>query len=189
MLFRIESDHESRVLKVYRSAHFVRAERECNLLTELRSPHLVRLVRWGTAVVRGEECVYTVTEYVNGTPLDQLLRYKVLEEPEVRTLGCSIAAAIDNFWLHARIVHRDIKPGNIMVKPDGAAVLLDLGVAKYSELVTVTTWGVAWGTPGYMSPEQARARRGITFKSDLFSRRILGWQVADTAANRPSVDR
>ena len=177
ILFRLESDQGSHVLKVYRSAHRVRAERECNLLTELRSPYLVRLVRWGTAVIRGEECVYTVTEYVDGTPLDQLLRTKVLEEGEARILGCSIASAIDTLWLHARIVHRDIKPGNIMLEPDGAAVLLDLGVAKHSELVTLTTWGVAWGTPGYMSPEQARARRGITFKSDLYSLGIVLYEA------------
>jgi serine/threonine-protein kinase len=65
-----------------------------------------------------------------------------------------------------------------MVKADGTAVLLDLGVAKHSELVTVTTWGVAWGTPGYMSPEQARARRGITFKSDLFSLGLVLYQAS-----------
>lgn len=161
------------VLKVYKEAHTVRAERECKALEKLQSDHIVRLLDWGTVVLRDSECVYTLTEFIEGETLEERLVSGPMSEDDARRLGIDIAKAIDELWSSDRIVHRDIKPQNIMVRPDGTAVILDLGIARHTNLETYTEWGVWLGTAGYMSPEQARGRKGLTFKSDFFALGIV----------------
>jgi serine/threonine protein kinase len=185
-LFLVEDDNASKVLKIYKNSHRVRAERECRALERLNSDNFVDLHEWGTVSIRGEDCIYTVAGFVEGTPLHQVLGERRLDEAEARRMGASIAKGIGELWACDRIVHRDIKPSNIMLRPDGGAVILDLGIAKHHNLVTYTTWGVAWGTPGYMSPEQARGRRGITYKSDLF---CLGIVLYEAVAGRHPFSR
>jgi len=75
-----------------------------------------------------------------------------------------------------QIVHRDIKPPNIMVRTDGRGVLLDLGIARCLEMTTLTVGG--WlGTAGYLSPEQARGERNLTTKSDVYSLGVTAYEA------------
>src|SRR5205823_12550809 len=74
-----------------------------------------------------------------------------------------------------------LKPYNIMLRPDGQAVLIDLGVARHIALDSLTTYGKTWGTEGYLSPEQARIVRSLTCKSDVFA---LGVVVQESLLGR-----
>lgn len=172
-LFVVQSADRCAVLKIYHEAYRVRAERECEDLERLDSENIVRLLDSGEIVLRGNGCIYTITEFVEGESLKDRIRRKVLSEEEARRLGIDVATAIDELWQFERLVHRDIKPGNIVVREDGSAVILDLGIAKHTDQTTITQYGFNPGTPGYMSPEQARGRRGLTFKSDSFSLGIV----------------
>jgi len=108
--------------------------------------------------------------------LSQLIRIGPLEEKLVIQICCRISQAIDELW-NLRIVHRDIKPGNILVGELNTVYLIDLGVAKHLDKETVTTEGYTLGTPGYMSPEQAIGRKGLTLKSDMFSLGIVLYEA------------
>jgi len=71
------------------------------------------------------------------------------------------------------IVHRDIAPKNIMIKPDGCAILIDLGGARHLDTTSITAAGMTFGTPGYFSPEQFRAERALTSASDVFTLAVV----------------
>jgi serine/threonine protein kinase len=167
-LFTADYSGSQAVLKVYSAAYWARAERECQALALLSSDNIVKLLSWGQVNIRSSSCIFTITEFIEGETLRERILRAPMSEQEARRLGSDIAAVIQELWAH-RIVHRDIKPKNIMIRTDGTAVILDLGIARYRDLPTITTWGISLGTAGYMSPEQARGRRGLTYKSDFFS--------------------
>jgi serine/threonine protein kinase len=106
---------------------------------------------------------------------------------EVARVGHDIADAIEALWARPhRIVHRDIKPPNVMLATTGHAVLIDLGVARHTTLDSLTITGGTWGTHGYMSPEQAMGRKALTCKSDVFA---LGVMLQEGLAGRHPTNR
>lgn len=118
---------------------------------------------------------YIFMEFVNGPPLEKMLR--VANTPDKETLLSifrQTAAALD--YAHKKgIVHRDIKPANIMIHEDGAAKITDFGVAKIvSQHMTVA--GTMMGTPSYMSPEQIQGGE-ITGRTDQFSLAVMVYEV------------
>jgi len=168
-VYLIREGGEEKFLKIYLDAYRVRAERECRALERIQSPHLVQLHHWGDLVIAENEYIYTICDFIEGANLREIIGNRPLTDSEGRLLAVSIARAINDLWQTAKIVHRDIKPGNIIIRDSGEAVLIDLGIAKHRELTTITPAGLTWGTPGYMSPEQAMGRKGLTYRSDLFS--------------------
>lgn len=170
-------------LKVYGTqtvAH--RVEREIDKLRRLESGHVVRLYDHGEVSLRGELCRFAVMEFVEGEETSALVGNldDGSVDGEVRRLLLDIATGIDDLWA-LRVVHRDIKPANVMRRADGSYVVLDLGLAKHLGEPTLTQLGYTCGTLGYMSPEQAAARRGLTLRSDLFALGILAYEVASGA--------
>jgi len=149
-----------------------RTEREISALQRIRAPSLVRLVGTGRLDIRGLPCVWLETALIEGQCLAPRINGATLSVPEVSTIAHDVALAIEAIW-DDRIVHRDIKPDNIMVTPAGRGVLIDLGVARHTALSSLTTYGKTWGTDGYLSPEQAQARRSLTCKSDIFALGIV----------------
>ena len=108
-------------------------------------------------------------ELVGGRSLRELLaERRTLPVDEAVAIGARVATALAH--LHERgLVHRDVKPGNILVTPDGAAKLCDLGLARpVAEGTTVTETAMVVGTPAYMAPEQATAA-GLTPASDVYA--------------------
>src|SRR5262249_26270250 len=128
---------------------------------------------------------FLVMEYVPGQPLDQVISLKGLPFGEIVEYAIQMASALAA--AHAkRIVHRDIKPANIIVTPDAQLKILDFGLAKItpaapilnSDIPTLLTReGIAVGTIGYMSPEQARGET-VDARTDLFSFGAVLYEMA-----------
>jgi serine/threonine protein kinase len=114
---------------------------------------------------------YIVLEYVAGESLNRVLaREKKLPLPKALQLAEEIAEALD--YAHAQgVVHRDIKPGNILVTEDGHAKIADFGIAKLN-VAHFTLPGRVMGTPAYMAPEQLSGE-GVDGRSDLFSLGVI----------------
>lgn len=125
---------------------------------------------------------FLVMEYVEGEPLSAALR-RVGRLTAARTLALVAQAADALQAAHDKgIVHRDVKPGNLMVRPDGTLVLTDFGIAR-SELVgQLTATGAVLGTAGYLSPEQAQGS-GATAASDVYALGVVAYQCL--AGHRP----
>ena len=177
-VFLIElQDGRRGALKVYCLSKIMdsRVEREVKALEKLDSDVIVKLISHGNILLKGEECKYVVSEYIEGTDLRRLIEQGPLDEQLVIQLCYRISQAIDELWA-LRIVHRDIKPANILIDNNGLPYLIDLGIAKHLDQETLTAVGRTLGTLGYMSPEQMAGRRGLTLKSDLFSLGIVAYE-------------
>jgi eukaryotic-like serine/threonine-protein kinase len=142
-------------------------QREAHILAGLRHPNLPHVSDYFTMDSQGQ---YLVMDYVEGEDLRQRMeRMGALPEREAILIGISICDALT--YLHSRrapIVHRDIKPGNIKVTPDGQAVLVDFGLAKIMQGAQVTSTGARAMTPGYSPPEQYGTAR-TDHRSDVYS--------------------
>ncbi len=147
-----------------------RFRREVEAVSELRHPNIVTV--FGSGDEKGVH--YFAMEMVPGKGLDRVLREtrdRGEEIPKVRLLGWieEIAGALDCAH-RAGIIHRDVKPSNIQITPEDRAMLLDFGVARHTDLATLSLSGEFRGTPHYASPEQvASKRREIDARSDVYS--------------------
>ncbi|MBZ3908731.1 serine/threonine-protein kinase [Streptomyces griseiscabiei] len=127
----------------------------------------------------GAERPWLATHYVPGVPLDQALEtHGPLPVPAVLQLLACAAYALDAVHT-AGVIHRDVKPANLLLAADGPW-LLDFGIARAAGAATLTTAGRLIGTPSYMSPEHALGRR-VTSASDVFA---LGLIAAVAATGR-----
>ncbi len=155
-----------------------RALREISTMEQIDTPTLVKLgpIRLTPIVINGQQLIYYTEERINGVDLQTLLSERgYLAIEEIKRLGCDIVTAIDSLW-QRQIIHRDIKPGNIMQKSDTSGfVLLDLGIVFDLDDISLTPTPCIVGTLGYHSPEQLRyeERRSLDFRSDLFSLGIV----------------
>jgi len=126
-----------------------RFEREARLGASLNHQNIVAIYD----VDCDTDDVLIVMEYVEGETLKQALEQGPLEPPEVVAVINDIAAALDH--AHAEgVVHRDVKPANILLRRDGVAKLADLGIARAAEATEITRSGFVVGTAAYMAPEQ-----------------------------------
>lgn len=141
--------------------------REAHAVAKLSHPNVVAGIDAGVS----QGVCYFVMEYLDGEPLDQVLRRRgSMPWREATTLIRHTAAALDHAHRHG-IVHRDVKPSNIMLLRDGTAKLADLGLARLTESTdqSLTQSGMLVGSPAYISPEQATGDRSVDIRSDIFS--------------------
>jgi eukaryotic-like serine/threonine-protein kinase len=123
---------------------------------------------------------YIVTEYIDGQTLKQFMNNRRPPPPEVAAL---IAIEIGRPLLHAHslgIIHRDVKPDNVMVRKDGVLKLMDFGVAQIMDLERMTVTGQLLGSPAYMAPEILEGRP-LDVRTDVFSVGIMLYQLATGA--------
>ena len=153
-----------------------RLARELRVAQELRDPHLVAVVEAGEDGGRP----YVVLEYVGGGSLADRLREGALGvEGMVRIVG-GVAAGLDA--LHRRgLVHRDVKPSNVMLRDDGSAALADFGLVKGDASTALTRPGQLLGTLDYLAPELVRGG-DATPASDVYA---LGCVAFECLAGRP----
>jgi serine/threonine-protein kinase len=150
-----------------------RFEREAAILKQLKHPNIVRLVLTGKF---GGTPFYAM-EYVEGVSLDRVMsRRDKISWAEVVDLGCQLCEALKH--AHDKgIIHRDLKPSNVMVLEDGTLKLTDFGIAKDTDVTALTSANCTVGTAAYMSPEQCRGERDLTFKSDLYSLGVMFYEL------------
>ncbi|WP_369022745.1 protein kinase domain-containing protein, partial [Micrococcus luteus] len=132
----------------------------------------------------GEEkgSAYLVMELVPGQPLSSILEKEKVLSPE-RTLRIIAQTAAALSAAHAQgLVHRDVKPGNLMITPTGRVKVTDFGIARLADQVPLTATGQVMGTAQYLAPEQATGQQA-TGSSDLYSLGIIGYEAL--AGHRP----
>jgi serine/threonine protein kinase len=140
---------------------------EASILAGLRQPNLPRV---GDHFIMPGQGQYLVMDYIDGEDLRQRIeRLNCLPEQEVVLIGAVICDALT--YLHTRaqaVIHRDIKPGNLKITPEGEIYLVDFGLAKVMQDTQATTTGARAMTPGYSPPEQYGIARTDT-RSDIYS--------------------
>lgn len=130
-----------------------RLEREARVGASLNHPNVVTVYDTAT----DEEGVLIVMEYVEGETLAEALRRGALAPERAVDIVCQVAAALDHAHA-AGIVHRDVKPANVLLGRDGRVKLADLGIAHAAQLTRLTSSGTVLGTASYMAPEQLEGR-------------------------------
>lgn len=150
-----------------------RFKREARTAAALSHPHIIPIY----AVRENAALVYFVMKFVEGRSLESILRAAgPLPLPLVRAVLYQVGAALG--YAHRRgVVHRDVKPANIMLDTDGWVVVTDFGIAKVAETQGLTMTGATIGTPSYMSPEQCEAKRELTGASDQYSLGIVAFEM------------
>ena len=167
------------VLKVSRDARredgvdqsFVRFIQEYEIVRSIRHPNVVRVLDLGVA----DNFAYLVMEYFPHGDLRRRMR-KGLTLHQSLDYAQAIASALGAIHV-AGILHRDLKPGNILLRDDDSIALIDFGLAKHSGLdMEITDKGLIFGTPHYMSPEQGHGRP-IDLRTDLYALGVILYEM------------
>ena len=141
-----------------------RFKREAKTAANLNHPNIVQIFDWGI-----EKEPYFVMEYIEGNTLTSIIaKNKTISLSDILFIGAQVSSG-----LHAAhqkgLVHRDIKPGNIMITPDGKVKVTDFGIVSLqNEESDITKTGSILGTASYISPEQAQGKP-VSIESDLYS--------------------
>jgi hypothetical protein len=145
---------------------------EARAMAQLNHPNIIRIYNLG----QPEEIPHFVMEYIEGTALTEVARALTLNQKV--ELMHKVVLAVDFFHQH-QLIHRDLKPGNILVRPDLEPVLLDFGLAREVDAKTtrLTKAGEVAGTPDYFSPEQAQGELSLDARSDIFSLGAIFYQL------------
>jgi len=181
-IFRVtEPAHEfPLIMKVPRigplepSENLISFETEALILPALSGPHVPRFVAAGDLA----KAPYLVTEWIEGESLERALKRGPLPPEEVARIGAAVADAVHDVHLQDAI-HLDLKPDNIIVKPDGAVVLIDFGLAhheRYPDLLAEEKRFAAGSAP-YVSPEQVLGTRSDP-RSDIFALGVVLYEMA-----------
>ncbi len=154
-----------------------RAMREARITARLHHPHAVPV--WDVVDDNGLPCL--IMQYLPSTSLSEMLRDKgSLAPPVVARIGAEVASALAAAH-ELGIVHRDVKPGNVLIAEDGSAKVTDFGVSHAVGDVSLTSTGLVTGTPAFLAPEVARGAE-TAFSADVYG---LGATLYDALEGQP----
>ncbi|MFA5189924.1 MAG: serine/threonine-protein kinase [Verrucomicrobiia bacterium] len=150
--------------------YLARFRAEAEAATHLSHPNLVRVFGYGQRGLTH----FIAMEYVEGMNLRELLRREgALSEATVAAIGMCVASALHYAWETVRLIHRDVKPENLLVAEDGRLKLCDLGIAKRMASkpgdAPLTRTGYMLGTPHYIAPEQLKGAKELDCRVDIYS--------------------
>src|SRR5487761_1029612 len=150
-----------------------RFRREAQAAANLSHPNIVQVFDWGES----ENTYFIVMEYIDGEPLSSIIRTQAPISPDqAATVAADIAKALGYAHRHG-VVHRDVKPGNVLITADGEVKVTDFGIARAigaDEQVTQT--GLVMGTATYFSPEQAQGF-AVDGRSDVYSLGVVLYEM------------
>ncbi|MFD7991612.1 protein kinase domain-containing protein [Streptomyces mexicanus] len=159
-----------------------RFRREAQAVAKLTHTNIVSVFDTGEDDLDGMTTPYIVMEYVEGRPLGSVLeadiqQYGAMPADKALKITADVLAALE-ISHEMGLVHRDIKPGNVMMTKRGVVKVMDFGIARamQSGVTSMTQTGMVVGTPQYLSPEQALGR-GVDARSDLYSVGIMLFQL------------
>src|SRR5579871_4539589 len=155
-----------------------RFRREAQAAANLSHPNIVSVYDWGEA----GNTYFIVMEYVEGRPLSRLIREDGPMRPErAAVIGADVAAAL-GFAHRNGVIHRDVKPGNVLITPTDLVKVTDFGIARAANTTDhLTQTGAVMGTATYFSPEQAQGL-AVDQRSDVYS---LGVVLYELVTGRP----
>ncbi len=151
-----------------------RFEREAQAVAKVRHENILEIYDYSAKA--GSDS-YIVTEFVNGRTLKQCITERAFKFPEI---GAMVIVQVCRALAHAHraaILHRDVKPENIMIRSDGVVKLMDFGIAHIVDLERLTVTGQLLGSPAYMAPEHVQGRP-LDFRTDVFAVGIVLYQLA-----------
>ena len=149
-----------------------RFKREAQTAAALSHPHIIQIF----SVKQTKSLVYFVMKYIEGRSLESVIVERgKLDVDLTRVILSQVGGALA-FAHRKGVVHRDMKPANIMLEEDGWAIVTDFGIAKVQEAQNLTATGTAIGTPHYMSPEQFH-NKAVTGASDQYSLGIVAYEM------------
>jgi serine/threonine protein kinase len=144
---------------------------EAQIIAQLNHEHIVKVYDTETAYAT----IFIVMEYVEGTPLAKMVETATLPWDQCRHILCQTASALQ--FAHERgIVHRDIKPGNIIINPQGEVKLMDFGIARVNQPGEQSDNEEVIGTAEFMSPEQVRGK-AVDGRADIYSLGIMAYKM------------
>lgn len=176
--FEVTRDHDRVALKVFSSdSDIVRIHREILAMTRIRSPYVVRLLEFQQRITPEQSVTYLLEQFIDGEELGDILGAGRIYHPnEAIALVDKLLQGLEAIWAQ-RIVHRDIKPKNIIIRGEtDDPVIIDFGIARHVELPSATPTAAIRGpcTPAYAPPEVLTNRKPeIDCRSDLFSLGIV----------------
>src|SRR6266480_7836515 len=129
-----------------------RFRREAQAAANLSHPNIVSVYDWGEE----ENTYFIVMEYVDGRPLSSLLKAEGMLLPDRAAGICAEVAGALEFAHRNGVIHRDVKPGNVLITADGDIKVTDFGIARAGTSEALTQTGAVMGTAAYFSPEQAQ---------------------------------
>ena len=172
-----ESDDEPLVVKILRPEitsdrkALARFMEEYSLAERIQSRHVARIHDHG----QSEDQAYLVMEFFEGGDLSKRLAGKALAPEEALRLFRELMFALGE--IHEKgVLHRDLKPQNLMFRSDGSLAIVDFGIAKHIDAVDRTGRGEILGTPRYMSPEQVQSK-ALDLRTDIYSAGVLLYQM------------
>jgi len=155
--------------------------KEVEITASLTHPNIVQVFAFG----EHEGHYYLVMEYIGERTFDDdILESKKLEEARVIDIGIGVANGLNFALQRGSLIHRDIKPGNILIGANGVPKVVDFGLAMTPETAEAAAGGEIWGTPYYVSPERLEGKVE-DFRSDMYS---LGVSLYHALAGRPPFD-
>jgi serine/threonine-protein kinase len=154
-----------------------RFRREAQTAANLNHPNIVQIFDWGI-----DDEPYFVMEYIEGNTLTSIIsKNRTISLSDILFIGSQVSSGLHAAHMKG-LVHRDIKPGNIMITPDGKVKVTDFGIVSLqNEESDITKTGSILGTASYISPEQAQGKP-VSIESDLYS---LGTVLYELIAGRP----